>query len=149
MLPYCGGAFEFEVFAADILFNKIRTKEMKRRLKNYKKRTYSEKSAIKLIKNLIVAALNMYEERIDYHTYSCEVLFYLTKFIKVKHLNKNCKILYALYKSQVNEEETKLKGSYLDDVITEMELIYKDMVEEDKKKCQYFMKKFEIIKNNT
>ena len=148
MLPYCGGAFEFEEFAADILSNKIRTKEMKRRFKKYKKRKYSEKKAINLIKNLIVAALNMYEERIDYHTYSCEVLFYLTKFIKVKHLNKNCKILYALYKSQVNKKETKLKEFYLKDVLIEMKYIYEYMVEEDKKKCEYFMKKLEIMKNN-
>lgn len=79
----------------------------------------NEQEAITIIKNLSIAAYYVPTERTDFQSIYNQTLLHIAKFISTEG-NPNFKILYALYKSQVKDDESKFKETACSEIIENM-----------------------------
>jgi len=146
MLTLKSTSNSFESFGDDVQINKIPPSKYKKTILSFKKIKYcSEKEAIELIKNLVLASTHVSPERFDFQTYLGEALLHLTKFIKINKRSKNFKIMYALYKSQVKKDEKHFKKHVNMEVIECIASRISAMVNKDKEHSEPIIKNLHIL----
>jgi len=144
--------FESEI-KSSVIGNRIRRnnykfEKIKRFLNELKtEENISEEKAINLIKNISIAKSDVPLNIIDFHCLFDKALMYLSKFIKI-YGSEDLKIMYALYKSQTNEEETFL---YSKSTSKSLRIFIDGLCDcllgEDKKFAEHYRNKFvELLK---
>jgi hypothetical protein len=83
------------------------------------KSDFSEKEAVTVIKNISLAAYYVPIERTDFQSICSEALLYAAKSIAAEG-SLNFKILYALYRSQIEENESAFKETARSEIIGNM-----------------------------
>jgi len=140
MLSINSSKKEFVDFTLKVKRNKIPPFVYKETLLKFKKiKVCSEKEAINLINNLSLASYRVSTENLEYQTYIGEVLLHITKFINLKNRSKNFKLLYALYKSQVKENEKDFKLCIDLNLMEYIAIKIKNLDKEDKKHSEHII----------
>lgn len=101
----------------------IEVSEIKHILKTIKKIKYSEQDACTVVKNICLLMYYVPLERTDFHTYCGKAMLHVIKFIKING-STNYKILYALYKTQFNEDTKTTKKSAREEIISTLKLLF-------------------------
>ncbi|OUM57820.1 hypothetical protein PIROE2DRAFT_17078 [Piromyces sp. E2] len=107
-------------FVDQVTHGEIKALQVKKMFEHYlHRKNYTEEEAIVLIQNFTLLAYYRPSKRIDFQTYCNFTLLHLASFIdKYDTISSlNLKILYALYLSQVNEDETAFKKHVREEII--------------------------------
>ena len=111
--------------------------------------TFTENDAITVIKNLSLAAYYVPTERTDFQTVCGDVLLYVAGFIQGDG-SPNFKILYALYKTQVKEDETMFNKTARSEIIGSMLGRFASLVNGDVAKAKHMKSVFvELLKKDS
>ncbi|OUM64274.1 hypothetical protein PIROE2DRAFT_60793 [Piromyces sp. E2] len=129
---YCNG------FGDSVIKGKLKDYQIKIIMEDLKKENYTEKEAIFVITNLAEVAFYVPFFYINFHAYCDDALYYIAGFIKQEG-SVNFKIIYALYKSQVDETETKLNINSSRRIIYTIKRYFEQggLLNEDKEKAYH------------
>jgi len=121
---------EIEIYTIEDTLNYIKNKK-----------NYTEEQAIFTIKNLVLTLCYTPFERTDYLALCGETLIYLTNFIK-KEGSTNFKIYYAIYKSQIEEDEKSIKYEARVQLICDLDYRFKSFTDQEKELYKAYYKTF-------
>jgi len=105
------------------------------------KKEITEDEAIITIKNIVLSRYYVPFERTDFITPSGEALLHLANFIKIEG-SPSFKILYALYKYQIDEEYNTLKYTSREELVDDLKERFSSLTDEEKKLSQKYREKF-------
>jgi len=113
-------------FGEKVMSGEIKHSKMKSLLKAVRKRKYTEEEAIIVIKNLVLAWDYVSAYRGDFKLYCGKALLYTSKFVKTKG-TLNYGIVYALYKTQFDENSETLKKGFRDVLVRHMLSMFRSL----------------------
>jgi len=139
---------ECKTFANKVRHGEIDIFQVKKIFDYYKKRSnYTEKEAISIIKNVTLIAYYGPSKRVDFQTHCNILLLNIASYINISG-SLNLKVLYALYLSQVNEDETSFIKHVKEEIIETIFNKFSCLDSNDRPKARFFQNSYNKIIDN-